>query len=84
MLVERQTAEIAALRSRGATTARLLVQHGVEATLIASLAVLAGPPLAAAVISALGSTPAFSDLSGGEPLDVHISTLSFALAGRAR
>ena len=81
MLVERQTAEIATLRSRGATTARLLVQHGVEATLIASLAVLAGPPLAAAVISALGPTPAFSDLSGGEPLDVHISTLSFALAG---
>ena len=81
MLVERQGAEIATLRSRGASTAQLLAQYGVEAAILASLAVVAGPPLAAVVISALGPTPAFSDLSGGEPLDVHLSRLSFALAG---
>lgn len=81
MLIERQAAEIATLRSRGASTAQLLAQYGVEAAILASLAVLLGPPLAAFVISALGSTPAFSDLSGGGPLDVHLSRLSFALAG---
>ena len=81
MLVERQASEIATLRSRGASTAQLLAQYGVEAALLASLAVIIGPPLAATVISALGPTPAFSDLSGGEPLDVHLSRLSFALAG---
>ena len=81
MLVERQAAEIATLRSRGASTAQLLAQYGVEATLLASLALLAGPPLAAIAISALGPTPAFSDLSSGEPLEVHLSRLSFGLAG---
>ena len=81
MLVERQGAEIATLRSRGASTAQLLAQYGVEAAILASIAVVAGPPLAAVMISALGPTPAFSDLSGGEPLDVHLSRLSFALAG---
>ena len=81
MLVERQAAEIATLRSRGATTAQLLAQYGVEAAILAALAVLAGPPLAAAAISALGPTPAFSGLSGGGPLDVHLSAGAFALAG---
>jgi hypothetical protein len=81
MLIERQAAEIATLRSRGASTAQLLAQYGVEAAILASLAVLFGPPLAAFVISALGSTPAFSALSGGGPLDIHLSRLSFALAG---
>ena len=81
MLVERQASEIATLRSRGATRGQLLAQYGIEAAVLAALAVVVGPPLAALVISALGPTPAFSDLSGGEPLDVHLSRLSFALAG---
>ena len=81
MLVEREASEIATLRSRGATRAQLLAEYGIEAAVLATLAVLAGPPLAALVISALGPTPAFSDLSGGEPLDVHLSRMSFALAG---
>lgn len=81
MLLERQAEEIATLRSRGATTAQLLVQYGIEGALLATLALLAGPPIAAAAIAALGPTPAFADLSGGAPLDVHLSALSFALAG---
>ncbi len=81
MLVERQAEEIATLRSRGATTAQLLAQYGIEAGILAALAVGAGPPIAALVIAALGPTPAFADLSGGAPLEVHLSGLSFALAG---
>ena len=81
MLIERQAEEIATLRSRGATTPQLLAQYGIEAVILAALAVGAGPPIAAAVIAALGPTPAFADLSGGAPLEVHLSGLSFALAG---
>ena len=81
MLLERQAEEIATLRSRGATTAQLLVQYGFEGALLAILAVATGPPIAATAIAALGPTPAFADLSGGAPLDVHLSGLSFLLAG---
>ncbi len=81
MLVERQAEEIATLRSRGATTPQLIAQYGIEAAILAALAVGVGPPIAAAVIAALGPTPAFADLSGGAPLEVHLSGLSFALAG---
>ncbi|MCK9485095.1 MAG: ABC transporter permease [Dehalococcoidia bacterium] len=81
MLVERQGAEIATMRSRGATTAQLLGIYGVEGTLLAALAALAGPPLAAAVISLLGPTPAFSALSDGGALSVHVGGTAYLLAG---
>ncbi len=80
MLIERQGAEIATLRSRGATTGQLLAQYGVEGGILALLAALVGPPIAAAVVSALGPTPAFAALSGGGPLAVHISGGAYGLA----
>ena len=80
MLTERQTAEIATLRSRGATTGQLLAQYGIEGVLLAAVAVVIGPPLAAVVISALGPTPAFSALSDGGPLDVRLSGQAYLLA----
>ena len=81
MLTERQTAEIATLRSRGATTGQLLAQYGIEGVILAAVALVTGPPIAAAVISALGPTPAFAALSDGGPLEVRISVQSFVLAG---
>ncbi len=81
MLTERQTAEIATLRSRGATTGQLLTQYGIEGVLLAAIAVITGPPLAALIISALGPTPAFSALSDGGPLDVRLSGQAYILAG---
>lgn len=81
MLTERQTAEIATLRSRGATTGQLLTQYGIEGVILAAIAVITGPPLAALVISALGPTPAFSALSDGGPLDVRLSGQAYILAG---
>ena len=81
MLTERQTAEIATLRSRGATTGQLLAQYGIEGVILAAVALITGPPIAAAVISALGPTPAFAALSDGGPLEVHITLQSYVLAG---
>ncbi|MFA7248390.1 MAG: FtsX-like permease family protein [Dehalococcoidia bacterium] len=80
MLVERQAAEIATLRSRGAATAQLLAQYGIEGAILALLAAVVGPPVAAAVVSALGPTPAFSSLSGGGPLPVHVGSGAYLLA----
>lgn len=80
MLVERQAGEIALQRSRGATTGQLLAEYGVEAVILAALATAIGPPLAAAVIAALGPVPAFSALSGGGLLEVHLSRLAYLLA----
>ena len=80
MLVERQAGEIALQRSRGASTSQLLAQYGVEAFILAGVATAVGPPLAAAVIAALGPIPAFAALSGGGLLEVRISSSAYALA----
>ncbi len=81
MLVERQASELALLRSRGATTAQLLFQYGIEGVLLAVVAAATGPPIAAAVIAALGRTPEFESLSGGGLLEVNISSAAYLLAG---
>ena len=81
MVAERQTTEIVTLRSRGATTGQLLTQYGIEGAILAALAIVVGPPLAASVIALLGLTPAFSDLSGGGFLEVSLCGLAYALAG---
>src|SRR5205823_9293252 len=61
MLVERQAAEIALLKSRGATTQQVMLVYVMEGLAIFVVALLLGPPLAAAVIALLGKTPAFHD-----------------------
>jgi putative ABC transport system permease protein len=73
MLVERQTSEIALLKSRGATTAQVMQIYTIEGLLVMVFALAAGPPLAAAVISFLGQTPPFADLSAGANLRVRLT-----------
>ncbi|TAJ17815.1 MAG: FtsX-like permease family protein [Dehalococcoidia bacterium] len=80
MLVERHAPEMAVLRSRGASPTQLLLEFGVEGFLLALLASVTGPFLAAGLISALGPTPPFEALSGGRPLTVHISWLSYVFS----
>ncbi len=80
MLVDRQAAEIATLRSRGATTRQLLAQYAAEGSILAAIAIGLGPLVAATVISALGPTPAFSAISDGGRLEVHISAAAYVLA----
>tara|TARA_B100000029_G_scaffold437194_1_gene452228 strand:+ start:6444 stop:9842 length:3399 start_codon:yes stop_codon:yes gene_type:complete len=81
MLNDRQKNEIATLRSRGATTRQLITQYALEGGVLSLIALITGPLLAAIVISALGITPAFSQLSEGQFLNIRISTEAFLLAG---
>jgi ABC-type antimicrobial peptide transport system permease subunit len=73
MLVERQAPEIALLKSRGATTPQVIQIYIVEGLLIFLVAVGLGPPLAATVISFLGRTPPFENLSEGANLSVRLT-----------
>ncbi len=80
LLVEQQRSEIALLRSRGATSAHILGVFVLEAGAIALAATLLGPLLAALVISLLGYTPAFSDLSGGGLMNVSLSPSAYGMS----
>ena len=73
LLVEQQRGELALLRSRGASSGQILAVFILEGATISLIAALAAPLLASAIISLLGYTPAFSGLSGGEPLRVFIT-----------
>ncbi|HEU0075336.1 MAG TPA: FtsX-like permease family protein, partial [Dehalococcoidia bacterium] len=81
MLVERQGGEIALLKSRGATTAQVMKIYAIEGLAISGIAILAGPPLAATVISFLGRTPPFTDLTDGSNLQVTLSAGAYLWAG---
>ncbi len=80
LLVEQQRGEIALLRSRGATSAQILAVFVLEGATISLIAVGAAPLLASAIITQLGYTPAFSELSGGEPLNVFITAGAYQMS----
>ena len=80
MLVDRQTGEIALLRSRGASTGQVMGIYAVEGGMLAGAATIIGPLAAAGGISLLGLTPPFQELSGGSLLEVTLSLWAFGLA----
>jgi ABC-type lipoprotein release transport system permease subunit len=80
LVVEERRGEVALLRSRGASSTQILTVFVLEGATIVILAVVAGPLLAAATISALGITPAFSDLTGGVRLDVTLSNGAYMMS----
>ncbi len=80
LVVEDRRAEVALLRSRGATSSQVLMVFILEGSAIAILAVVFGPILAAASISVMGYTPAFSDLSGGGSLSVYLSAGAYQMS----
>ena len=80
LLVEQQRTEIALLRSRGATSGQILAVFFLEGATISILAIATAPIIASIVISVLGLTPAFSDLSGGDRLPVGISRSAYAMS----
>ncbi len=79
LAVESRRGEIALLRSRGASSPQTLVVFALEGLTIAAITAAAAPPLAAGAVSLMGFTPAFSDLTGGAPLDVKLSPASFLM-----
>jgi ABC-type lipoprotein release transport system permease subunit len=80
MLVERQSGEIALLKSRGASTWQIMTVYALEGLILAGIAVIVGPLLAAAAITLLGLTPPFHELSQGGLLEIHFSSWAFGLA----
>ena len=80
LAVENRRSEVAVLRSRGASTSQILTVFVLEGATIALLVILVAPLLAAAAITLLGLTPAFSDLTGGDLLRVTISGGSYSMS----
>ncbi len=80
LVVEEQRAEIALLRSRGASSVQVLTVYVLEGVSIASAAALVGPILAGAVISLLGYTPIFSELTDSGALSVRISGGAYVMS----
>ncbi len=80
MVIERQTGEIALLKSRGASTGQVLTVFALEALGMCLFAVVAGPLIAVGAIALLGLTPPFFDLSSGELLRVPLSGGAVGLA----
>ena len=80
LAVENRRGEVAVLRSRGASTSQILTVFVLEGVTIALLVILIAPLLAAAAITLLGLTPAFSDLTDGERLRVTISGGSYSMS----
>ncbi|MDP6453552.1 MAG: hypothetical protein QF898_09620, partial [SAR202 cluster bacterium] len=81
LVVEQQRGEIVLLRSRGASSTQVLAIFAMEGLTIAIMAVIIAPFLAAAVISFLGFTPAFSDLTGTSRLSVSLTSGAFLMSG---
>ncbi len=80
MLIERQSGEIALLRSRGASSAQVIAIYAIEGVMICGAAAIAGPFIARLGISVLGYTPPFEELSGNAALSVPLSRLAFGAA----
>ncbi|MGE5595999.1 MAG: ABC transporter permease, partial [Hyphomicrobiales bacterium] len=80
IVVERQSQEIALLRSRGATLAQIAGIYAAQGLFLGIPALFLAPFIAAAATAFLGVTPAFSNVSNGDLLPVTILPVSFALA----
>ena len=80
VVVDRQTSEVALLRSRGAGAGQVFLLYLMEALGIGLIALLIGPLLALAGTQLLGFTPAFSDLTGGAALPVKLTLTDYVYA----
>ena len=80
LVAEQRRGEIALLRSRGAGSVQILAVFVLEGATITILATVLAPLLAAAAISFLGYTPAFSDLSGGARLPVRLGQGAYMMS----
>ena len=73
MVVERQSAEVALLKSRGAGMWHIMTISALEGMLLVALALGIGPLVAREAIGLLGFSPAFHGLTGGERLTVELT-----------
>lgn len=80
IILERQSAEISLLRSRGATLRQVLTLTTLEGLLVGVPILLIAPLLAAAATAATGLLPVFEPVSGGDLLPVTLVPLAFGMA----
>jgi len=80
MLIERQSAEIALFRSRGASTWHIIGVYFMEGLLMSAIGAAVGPFLGAFVFSLLGKTSSFHSLTGGGLLPIRFSGMVLVLA----
>ncbi len=80
LLVDAQRSEVALLRSRGATSRQILAVFVIEAGVLSALAVIVGPLLALAGVSAIGLLPFYEDLNAGRALPVQLTWGAYQLA----
>lgn len=81
LLIDAQRAEIALMRSRGATSRQIVSVYALEAIFLAVLALAAGPFLALAGVALIGTVPLFSDLNEGSLLPVRLTWSVYRMAG---
>ena len=79
-VVERQSDEIALLRSRGASLGQILAVYLIEGLLLGVPSVLLAPFLAAGSVALLGKTPTFNAVTHGALLPATVLPLAFPLA----
>ena len=73
MVVERQSSEVALLKSRGAGLSHIMSISVLEGLLLVGLALGLGPLVAREAIAFLGYSPAFEGLTGGARLSVELN-----------
>ena len=73
MVVERQSGEVALLKSRGAGLGHIMSISTLEGLLLVALAMGVGPLVAREAIALLGFSPAFEGLTGGARLTVELT-----------
>lgn len=81
MVVERQSAEVALLKSRGAGLWHIMAISAIEGLLLVALGLGLGPLVAQEAIALLGFSPAFEGLTGGARLSVELTGETFIWAG---
>lgn len=80
LVTDRQRADAALLRSRGARTPQVLQIYAVQGLLVTVAASAAAPFIAAGLIASVGYLPVFASLGDGGPLRVSVSPLAFGLS----
>jgi hypothetical protein len=80
LMVETQCNDIARLRTRAATVRQVVGAFVIEGAVVALLAILLAPPIAAVVVKWLGVIPLFSGLNGGDPLPVSLGQAAYVVS----
>jgi len=80
LMVETQRDDIARLRTRAATVRQVVGAFVIEGAVVALLAILLAPPIAALVVKWLGVIPLFSGLNGGDLLPVSLGQAAYVVS----